>query len=171
MSVNIIDGVDASVMVAINVPGGECSKNDPDQRRSAWSMAFPDGASEQQLRAAICAVGDLSAAQRLADGCHLEEDLLACATGPGFPPEVLDDLAIFPQPTEHFGADIEAILGVDNPEDLIGWHDIVEEQTSVGDYIQLLLRRDPASGDLQYLLDGGEEAFGAPRRCDPEPVS
>ena len=34
--------------------------------------------------AAVCEVGDLSAAQRLADGCHLNQELLTCGQDPGF---------------------------------------------------------------------------------------
>ena len=63
-----------------------------------------------------------------------------------------------------------ALLGNDNPEDLAGWHVIVEEQGSDGELIQLLLREAPDSGEIQYVLDGSHEVFDSPRRCDPQPV-
>lgn len=121
--------------------------------------------------AAVCEVGDLSAAQRLADGCHLNQELLTCGAGPGFPSDVLTDLTLYPEPTDYFGADIAALLGTDDPQDLVGWHVIVEEQQSDGSYIQLLLRDDPESGQLQYLLDGSADTFDAPRQCEPETLN
>ncbi len=168
VTVHRIDGVDDSVMVALSVPGGFCSENDPDERHTPWSMAFADGANDEQLSDAVCQVGELSAAQRLANGCHLGQELLTCGSGPGFPPDVPDDLTVYPEPTDSFGADIAALLGTDDPDELVGWHVIVEERQSDGSYIQLLLREDPNSRELQYLLDGSAETFDAPRRCEPE---
>ncbi len=170
VTVNRIAGVEDSVIVAVSVPGGYCSEEDPDQRLTDWSMAFPEDADQEALSAAICVVGDLSAAQRLADRCHVNEPLLTCGAGPGFPAEVLDDLSVYPEPSATFGADIEAILGSDNPDDLIGWHVIVEDQLPDLNYVQLLLREEPVTGELQYLLDGGDVAFDAPRECSPVPI-
>ncbi len=167
VTVHRIDGVDDSVMVALSVPGGFCSENDPDERHTPWSMAFADEADDDQLSNALCEVGELSAAQRLADRCHLGQELLTCGSGPGFPPDVLDDLTLYPQPTNSFGADIAALVGTDDPNELVGWHAIVEEQQSDGSYIQLLLREDPNSGELQYLLDGSADTFSA--RADASP--
>lgn len=84
-------------------------------------MSLPENADQEANSTAICVVGDLSAAQRLANRCHLDEPLVTCGTGPGFPAEVLDDLTAYPEPSETFGPDIEAILGRDNPDELVGW--------------------------------------------------
>ena len=61
------------------------------------------------------------------------------------------------------------LLGTDNPEDLLGWHVIVEEQRPDGEYVQLLLREASDTGEIRYLLDGGDERFDSPRRCNPQP--
>ncbi len=168
VSVNLVEGVADSVLVAVSVPGGFCSDNDPDERHTNWSVAFPEGADQAAFAQAICQVADLSASQRLTNGCHLEEELVTCEFGPGFPEEVLDDITLYPEPTDFFGADVAALVGTDDPQDLVGWHVIVEEQGSDGTYVQLLLREHPETGELQYLLDGHEEIFDAPRPCTPE---
>jgi len=168
VTVHRIDRVDDSVMVAFSAPGGFCSENDPDERHTRWSMALAEGVDAEQLSNAICEVGELSAAQRLADRCHLGQELVTCGSGPAFPPDVLDDLTLYPVPTDTFGADVAALLGTDDPDELVGWHVIIEEQQSDGNYIQLLLRQDPNSGELQYLLDGSADPFSAPRRCEVE---
>lgn len=170
VTVNLVEGVADSVLVAVSVPGGFYSDNDPDERHTSWSVAFPEGADQAAFTQAICEVADLSASQRLTNGCHLDEGLVTCELGPGFPEEVLDDLSLYPVPTDFFGADVAALVGTDDPQDLVGWHVIVEEQTSDGTYVQLLLREHPETGELQYLLDGHEETFDDPRPCTPEPA-
>lgn len=168
VTVNAVEGIDPGVLVAASIPGGSCSENDPDERLTDWSMAFPAGADHAQLQAAICDVGDLSAAQRLANGCHRDRELVSCGSGPHFPPEVVNDLSLFPQPSASFGADVEALLGSDDPRELVGWHVIVEDEKADGRYLQLLLREDPDTGELQYLVDGSDETFDTPRHCSPE---
>ena len=170
-TVHRITGVDETVMVALSFPSGSCSENDPNERHTSWSMAFADGADQADISAAVCDVGELSPAQRLADGCHLNDELLTCGAGPGFPPDVLSDLTLYPEPTDSFGADIAAILGTDDPQELVGWHVIVEEQQNDGSYIQLLLRQDPETDQLQYLLDGSVNIFDAPRQCEPKALN
>ena len=165
VTVNRIAGVDDEVMVALSIPGGDCSDIDPDERRTPWSMAFGDYDDLAAITAVVCDVGELSAAQRLADGCHLGGELLTCGAGPEFPPNVLDDLTVYPEPSEYFGPDIAAIIDTGEAEDLNGWHVIVEEQ-----YVQLLLRRNPDSGQLEYLVDSGPDLFDAPRPCEPKSV-
>lgn len=170
ISVNVIAGVDAGIMVAVSRPGGDCSENDPDEHSSAWSMAFPAAVGNRELSEAICAAGEMSASQRLANRCHLNGELLACDTGPSFPPEILEDLSVYPEPTGYFGADLEALLGTDDPGDLTGWHVILDERTADNDYVQLLLRRELTSGKIQYVLDGSDEVFKEPRVCNPASV-
>ena len=75
VTVNAIEGVDPSVMMAISLPGGGCTDGeDPDERFSAWSLAipsatFPDRVDHERLLEAVCRVGDLSARQREANEC------------------------------------------------------------------------------------------------------
>ena len=167
VTVNRVQGYPPTLLVAMSLDGGMCSEEDPDQRLTGWSLAY---AQDAQLDDAVCVVGDLSASQRLASACHLDEELLTCGSGPGFPAEVLSDLSLYPQTSRTFGPDVAALLGTDNPEDLEGWHVIVEEQRSDGEIVQLLLREAPDSGEIQYLLDGSEEVFDSPRPCVAQPA-
>lgn len=170
VSVNGVEGFNESLLVAVSTDGGYCSEEDPDQRLSQWSFAFSEKMEQAPVIGAVCEVGELSAAQRLANGCHLDEELLTCGSGPGFPEEVLGNLGLYPQPSETFGADVAALIGTDNPDDLLEWHMIVEEQGPDGEYVQLLLREAPGTGELQYLLDGSDERFDSPRPCNPQPA-
>lgn len=170
VTVNRIVGVDVSVLVAVSVPGGYCSDTDPNEIHTNWSMAFHPYAEQAEVERAICQVGALSPSSRLVNGCHLEENLLTCGSGPGFPEGVLDDLSVFPEPSESFGEDVAAILGTDNQDDLVGWHVIVEEQNDDGSYVQLLIREAPETGDLEYILGGSDETFDEPRPCQPRPL-
>lgn len=54
VEVRSVEGVSSDVLVAVSVEGGLC--DDDDVPLSPWSMAFPMGASESELEAAICAV-------------------------------------------------------------------------------------------------------------------
>lgn len=65
--VHTLETVPRSVMIAVSLPGGLCAEGD--QVLSDWSMAFPQGANQESLTEAICDVGELSAAQREANGC------------------------------------------------------------------------------------------------------
>lgn len=69
MTVNAIDGVDRSLIVAVSLPGGLCTGEPDEDARSNRTAAFPIGADNRALLAAICRVGDLSDAQREANGC------------------------------------------------------------------------------------------------------
>jgi len=170
VTANRVEGYPPTLIVAVSIDGGMCSEEDPNQRPTAWSMAFSEDIEQAPVLGAVCEVGELSEAQWLANGCHLDEELVTCGYGPGFPAEVLDDLSMYPEVSPTFGADVAALLGNDSPEDLAGWHVIVEEQGSDGELIQLLLREAPDSGEIQYVLDGSHEVFDSPRRCDPQPV-
>lgn len=54
VEVRSVKGVSSDVLVAVSVEGGVC--DDDDVPLSPWSMAFPRGASQSELEAAICAV-------------------------------------------------------------------------------------------------------------------
>ena len=69
VTVNVIDGVDPAVMMAISLPGGGCSEDDLEARRSAWSLAIPDLTDHDRRREAVCRVGDLTEQLLLANGC------------------------------------------------------------------------------------------------------
>ena len=74
LSMNVIDGIDPSVMMAINIPAGGCSDGaDPEERWSAWSLAIADGSDHEGLLDAVCRVGELSPTQQAANGCHPDE--------------------------------------------------------------------------------------------------
>lgn len=66
-TVNRIEGVDTTVMVAVGLPGGICGDNDT--ARSPWSMAFAPEADQAAVKQAVCSVGDLTPEQREANGC------------------------------------------------------------------------------------------------------
>ena len=170
VTANRVEGYPPTLIVAVSIEGGMCSEEDPDQGPTAWSMAFSGDTKQTPVVGAVCEVGELSAAQWLANGCHLDDELVTCGSGPGFPAEVLDDLSIYPEVSPTFGADVAALLGTDNPEELLGWHVIVEEQRSDGELVQLLLREATDSGEIQYLLDGSYEDFDSPRPCIAQPA-
>ena len=170
VTANRVEGYPPTLIVAMSIDGGMCSEEDPDQRSTAWSLAFSEETEQTPVLHAVCEVGELSAAQWLANGCHRDDELVTCGSGPGFPAEVLDDLSIYPEVSLTFGADVAALLGNDNPEELLGWHVIVEEQRSDGELVQLLLREAPGSGEIQYVLDGSHEDFDSPRRCIAQPA-
>lgn len=67
VSVNLVEGVSRSVMVAVSLPGGLCAEGD--EAVTDWTMAFPQGADQDAVLEAACEVGELSTAQRLANGC------------------------------------------------------------------------------------------------------
>lgn len=67
VTVNTVEGVPRSVMVAVSLPGGLCAEGD--EPATDWTMAFPEGADTDVLQGAFCEVGELSAAQRQANGC------------------------------------------------------------------------------------------------------
>jgi hypothetical protein len=69
VTVNIIEGVAPTLMVAVSLPGGLCTGEPGEQPMSDWSMAFPEGTDNQALLTAICEVGELSPAQVEANGC------------------------------------------------------------------------------------------------------
>jgi len=71
LTVNLIDGVDPAVMVAISLPGGYCDENAPDDEvHTSWSMMFPDGANQQDLEAAVCSVGAFAPLLAEVNGCQ-----------------------------------------------------------------------------------------------------
>jgi hypothetical protein len=67
VTVNVLQDVPRDVMVAISLPGGLC--NEGDEAVSQWSMVFPTGGDQNAVTQAICEVGELSAAERQANGC------------------------------------------------------------------------------------------------------
>jgi hypothetical protein len=67
VTVNVLHDVSRDVMVAISLPGGLC--NEGDEAVSQWSMVFPTGGDQDAVTQAICEVGELSAAERQANGC------------------------------------------------------------------------------------------------------
>ena len=67
VSVNTVEGVSRNVMVAVSLPGGLCAEGD--EAVTGWSMAFPQGADQDAVLEAACEFGELSAAQRRANGC------------------------------------------------------------------------------------------------------
>lgn len=79
---------------------------------------------------------------------------------------MLDDLSLYPVPTDFFGADVAALFGSDDPSLLSGWHVIVEEQQADGEYFQLLLRE--VDGAVEYLVAGPIEALAGPLPCEPQ---
>lgn len=74
VTVNLIEDLDRNVMVAVSVPGGDCSANDPDEVHTNWSMMFPIGpegspVNDEIVEAAICAVGEFSPQRSSANSC------------------------------------------------------------------------------------------------------
>lgn len=69
VTVNEIEGVERSLMVAVSLPGGLCTGEPDEQPLSDWTMAFPAGADNPALLQAICSIGELTDAQRDANGC------------------------------------------------------------------------------------------------------
>jgi hypothetical protein len=67
VTVNAIEGIDRSVMVAVSLPGGLCEEGD--QALSHWTGAFPPSVDDEALQEANCSVGELTEVQRIADGC------------------------------------------------------------------------------------------------------
>lgn len=65
VTVNLIRGVDRSVMVAVRL---DCRSEGGDIP-TEWKMVFPEGGDEEALGAAICQVGALTPAQRTTNGC------------------------------------------------------------------------------------------------------
>ena len=54
VEVRSVTGVSSDLLVAVSIEGGDCA--DGDVPLSPWSMAFPEGGSQSELKAAICAV-------------------------------------------------------------------------------------------------------------------
>lgn len=67
VTVNLIEGVDRSVMVAVSLPGGLCQ--DGSVVLSDWSMAFGETAAIADVLETICRVGELTDDQRVVNGC------------------------------------------------------------------------------------------------------
>lgn len=67
VTVNLIEGVDRSVMVAVSLPGGLC--RDDSVALSGWSMAFSSKAAQAAIQEAVCQVGELTDGERAANGC------------------------------------------------------------------------------------------------------
>lgn len=66
VTVNLIEGVDPEVLVAVSLPGGICREDE--LVTSGWSAAFRT-TDVVTIQKAICAVGDLNEAQQVANGC------------------------------------------------------------------------------------------------------
>lgn len=67
ITVNLLEGVPRDVMVAVSMPGGLCKEGD--EAVSQWSMVFPTGGDQGAVTQAICDVGEMSDADRRANGC------------------------------------------------------------------------------------------------------
>lgn len=67
VTVNAVEGIDRDVMVAVSLPGGLC--HDGAEALSGWSVAFPSTVDDAVARETLCQVGELTEAQRVADGC------------------------------------------------------------------------------------------------------
>lgn len=67
VTVNTLDGMPRTLMVAVSLPGGLCAEGD--RVLSDWSMAFPQGVDNEALVEAVCAVGEMTATQREVNDC------------------------------------------------------------------------------------------------------
>ena len=67
VTVNTLDEIPGTVMVAVSLSGGLCAEGD--RVLSDWSMAFPQGVDNEALLEAVCAVGEMTATQREANDC------------------------------------------------------------------------------------------------------
>jgi hypothetical protein len=162
-----VDGVPPSLLVAINRPGGNCSLIDPDQHPTDWAIAFSIDADQQAVLSSICQVAALSAAERLADGCHRgAPDLITCGIGPAFPPDVLEDVTRFPPRTDTFGDRLEEVFVQPRPEDLDGWRVILSETQSDGELVGLMLRAAD-DGTIEFALSGATTSTPGPAVCVP----
>lgn len=65
VSVNLVNETSRDVVVAVSKGGGFCS----DEPTSDWVIAYPEGVDNAALLEVLCEVGELSAAQRLANDC------------------------------------------------------------------------------------------------------
>ncbi len=68
-----VDGFRPDQIVAISVPGGQCSENDPEEVHTPWSLAFGSGIDSNLASEAACRIGALSPSQAKADGCSTVE--------------------------------------------------------------------------------------------------
>jgi hypothetical protein len=68
VTVNLITGIDRSVLVAVRLPEVDCGL-EGEEIHSEWKMVLPEGGNPEALKAAICQVGALTPAQRIANGC------------------------------------------------------------------------------------------------------
>ncbi len=165
-TVHPIEGYAVGLIVAVELTGGACSESDPDEPRTPWRLAYPLGVDGDALRDAVCAAGELSAAQQLADGCHLGGPLISCGAGPGFPAWVLDDLSPFGSRSPSNGAAIEALLATDDPAVVEGWHVIVETWWA-NPTEQLLLRPGSTPGVVEFLVATATAVTAGPAVCEP----
>lgn len=58
ISVREIVGIDPGLMIAVDVSANECFRDRDDEGDSGWSIAFVDGADIEELRDALCEVGE-----------------------------------------------------------------------------------------------------------------
>lgn len=68
VTVNLIQGVDDRALVAVSTDGG-CDLGADDEPLSDWTMAFSLKADGDWVLKALCRVGELTAAERDANGC------------------------------------------------------------------------------------------------------
>ncbi|MEM9134223.1 MAG: hypothetical protein AAGA59_12080 [Actinomycetota bacterium] len=67
--VHAVQGFEPDEVVAISVPGGDCSETDPDEVHTPWSMAFTGKVGSGAVGRAACRIGALSAVRAEANGC------------------------------------------------------------------------------------------------------
>ena len=68
INVHQVEGIAPDLLVVADLPAGACHEGE--EVRTTWSMASPiESARTDQLRTAICRVGDLSERQRRANEC------------------------------------------------------------------------------------------------------
>ncbi len=64
-----LTGFDPQVAVGVNIPGGDCSDNDPQRVSTAWSFAFAAQADGAAIAEAVCELGALSPARAEVNQC------------------------------------------------------------------------------------------------------
>lgn len=67
--VHAIDGYNARIVVAVDIPGGECSDDDAEAVTTAWSFAFAQQTEAATISDVVCQVGALSPARLTANSC------------------------------------------------------------------------------------------------------
>jgi hypothetical protein len=73
VAVHPVVGFEQDDVVAINVPGGHCSDDDPGEIHTPWSLAWADQGSSVTLGQAACEIGALSPARAAANECTASE--------------------------------------------------------------------------------------------------